>query len=135
VRHSSNLGVECEGPPVDARRVWDAVIEVEPHNVGLEQFRHPADVVGVRMAGDNEIDGVDVKSREECTDPGRAGVDDRRVATFLDDGGVALADVKEVDFELLGGDRPRRQCDGEGEAQERDTLHDRSIIGTCEVSA
>jgi len=105
VRHSSNLGVECEGPPVDARRVGDAVIEVEPHHVGLEQFRHPADVVGVRMAGDDEIDGVDVKSREEWTDPGRSGVDDRGVATFLDDGDVALADVEEVDFELLGGER------------------------------
>ena len=34
--------------------------------------------------------------------PGRAAVDDSRVATFLDDGGVALADVEEVDFELLG---------------------------------
>jgi hypothetical protein len=94
-----------EGPPVDGRRVWDAVIEVEPHHVGLEQFRHPADVVGVRMGGDDEIDGVDVKSREQCSDPGRAGVDDRRVAALLDDGGVALADVEEVDFELLAGER------------------------------
>jgi hypothetical protein len=91
-----------EGTPVDGRRVWDAVIEVEPHYVGLEQFRHPADVVGVRVAGDDEIDGVDVRSREVCPDSGRAGVDDRRVATFLDDGGVALADVEEVDFEMLG---------------------------------
>jgi hypothetical protein len=73
--------------------------------MGLEQFRHPADVVGVRMTGDDEIDGVDVEAREICADAGRAGVDHGGVAAFLDDRGVALADVEEVDFELFGRER------------------------------
>jgi hypothetical protein len=96
-----------EGLTVDARGVRDAVIEVKAHNVGVEQLRHAANVIGMWVARDDQIDGVDVKGRKVCADAGRTGVDDRGVAALLDDGGVALANVEEMNVELLGGERSR----------------------------
>ena len=64
----------------------------------------------------HEIDGVDPQTPEISADAGRcAGVDDRGVAAFANDGGVGLADVEEVDFELLGGERAGQQPEKEGE--------------------
>jgi hypothetical protein len=93
-------------------------------------------MVAVVVTRDEQVDGVNAEGSQIGRDGGcGARVDDDCFATFAHECGIALADVEEADFELLGGDPPRRQCDGEGEAQERETLHDRSIIGTCEVSA
>ena len=118
-----------DSPLVRRRSLWYAIVHVEPDNCGVEHAAHPADVVGVVVTRDDEIDGVDVESAQVGNDSsGTAGIDEEGLGTELNQRRVALADVEKTDFELLGGDRPRRQCDGKGEAQQRDTLHDRSII-------
>ncbi len=98
-----------EGPPVDPRRVRDAAVEVEAHDVRLKQLGHAANVIGMRMTGDDEVDCVDEEGLEILADAGRAGVDNGCVAALLDDRGVALADVEEADFQLCGIEASRRE--------------------------
>jgi hypothetical protein len=63
-------------------------------------------MVCVGVTSDNEIDGIDVESLEVSVYARGASVEDYCVRTLLDDGGVALTDVHEMDFELLGPNPP-----------------------------
>src|SRR6266571_5879426 len=97
-------------PLVRRGRLWDAIVYVEPDDYGVEHAAHSADVVGVAVTRDDEIDGVDVESAQVGNDSrGTAGVDEQGFGSAANQCGVALADVEKADFELLSRDRPRRQ--------------------------
>jgi len=83
---------------------------------GLQNLHQAADMVGVRMGGDHQVDALDAKFFEVWDDAGIrvAPVDENGLAGGgLDEDGVALADVDEADVEGTGfGRRGRRSKDG-----------------------
>lgn len=57
----------------------------------------------MRVTGDDEVDGVDVDAPEIRTDAWAwTCIDDSDMAAFAHDRRIALANVQEADFELLG---------------------------------
>jgi hypothetical protein len=108
--------------------VGDAVVEVEGGGDGVEDGAHATDVVGVRVAGDHEVEAGDAERAELREHVGVvvAGVVEDRVPCGAEDEHAgALADVEEVELER---ERDREQ-EGEGEHVERAHEERRSVRG------
>ena len=104
--------VVAEGP--GPRRVGVSAVEAGRRvNSRVPDLVQAADVVGVVVAGRNPIQVVDSQGLEQGNDDGVslaivAAVEKKSLPCgATQEGGVALPDIQEPDFKILGGERLR----------------------------
>jgi hypothetical protein len=95
----------ANGLLVRRRGVGHSIVEICTDSRAGEDIQHSTDVIAVVVACDQQIDGIDVKGLKVWRDGrGAACVNENGLAGLADERSVALSDVKEADFELLGGE-------------------------------
>ncbi len=99
----------------------NAVVEIGAHHGRRDHVRHPADVIGVIVRRDDQIERV-VVMRLQVGDDGRragAGIDQNSLPLRGDDErGIALTDIEEAQLQRLrvdGTDKQEAAEDDDGQ--------------------